>query len=108
MKIIHEKFMRLAIDKARQGIKNEQSPFGVCITKNEEVISCVHNAVWERTDITAHAEILTIREACKKLNTVDLSGFVLLYPCQPCAICFSPCHWPKFSTLLYGTRIWDA
>ena len=86
MKIIHEKFMRLAIDKARQGIKNEQSPFGVCITKNEEVISCVHNAVWESTDITAHAEILTIREACKKLNTVDLSGCVIYSTCEP-----SPC-----------------
>src|SRR3990167_4880265 len=87
MKIIHEKFMRLAIDKARQGIKNEQSPFGVCITKNEEVISCVHNAVWESTDITAHAEILTIREACKKLNTVDLSGCVIYSTCEPCPMC---------------------
>ena len=100
--------MRLAIDKARQGIKNEQSPFGVCITKNEEVISCVHNAVWESTDITAHAEILTIREACKKLNTVDLSGCVIYSTCEPCPMCFSACHWAKISTIVYGTRIEDA
>ena len=100
--------MRLAIDKARQGIKNEQSPFGVCITKNEEVISCVHNAVWESTDITAHAEILTIREACKKLNTVDLSGCVIYSTGEPCPMCFSACHWAKISTIVYGTRIWDA
>ena len=65
MKTIHEKFMRLAIDKARQGIKNGQTPFGVCISKDAEVISCVHNIVWESMDITAHAEIHAIREACK-------------------------------------------
>ena len=108
MKIIHEKFMRLAIDKARQGIKNGQTPFGVCVSKDEDVISCVHNIVWESMDITAHAEIHAIREACKKLNTVDLSGCVIYSTCEPCPMCFSACHWAKISTIVYGTRIEDA
>ncbi|MDO8140382.1 MAG: nucleoside deaminase [Candidatus Brocadiales bacterium] len=100
--------MRLAIDKARQGIKNGQTPFGVCISKDEEVVSCVHNIVWENMDITAHAEIHAIREACKKLNTVDLSGCVIYSTCEPCPMCFSACHWAKISTIVYGTRIEDA
>ena len=101
MKTIHEKFMRLAIDKARRGIKNGQTPFGVCISKDAEVISCVHNIVWESMDITAHAEIHAIREACKKLNTVDLSGCVIYSTCEPCPICLSACHWANISTIVY-------
>ncbi|MCF6156915.1 MAG: nucleoside deaminase [Candidatus Brocadia sp.] len=100
--------MRLAISKARQGIENGQTPFGVCITKEGEVVSCVHNIVWESMDITAHAEIHAIREACKKLNTVDLSGCIVYSTCEPCPMCFSACHWAKISKIIYGVRIEDA
>jgi tRNA(Arg) A34 adenosine deaminase TadA len=103
-----EKFMRLAISKAKQGVEMGQTPFGVCITKDGEVVSCVHNIVWESMDITAHAEIHAIREACKKLNTVDLSGCVVYSTCEPCPMCFSACHWAKISKIVYGTRIEDA
>lgn len=105
---VDEKFMRLAISKARQGIENGQTPFGVCITKEGEVVSCVHNIVWESMDITAHAEIHAIREACKKLNTVDLSGCIVYSTCEPCPMCFSACHWAKISKIIYGVRIEDA
>lgn len=102
------KFMRLAISKARQGIEKGQTPFGVCITKGWEVVSCVHNIVWESMDITAHAEIHAIREACRKLNTIDLSGCVIYSTCEPCPMCFSACHWAKISKIVYGVRIEDA
>ena len=103
-----EKFMRLAIEKAKEGIIKGQTPFGVCISKEGEVISCVHNIVWESTDITSHAEIHAIREACKKLNTVDLTGCVIYSTCEPCPMCFSACHWARISKIIYGTRIEDA
>ena len=105
---VDEKFMRLAINKAKQGIKQGQTPFGACISKDGEVISCVHNIVWESLDITAHAEISAIREACKKLNTVDLSGCVIYSTCEPCPMCFSACHWAKISKIVYGAQIEDA
>ena len=105
---VDEKFMRLAINKAKQGIKQGQTPFGACISKDGEVISCVHNIVWESLDITAHAEISAIREACKKLNTVDLSGCVIYSTCEPCPMCFSACHWAKISKIVYGAQIKDA
>lgn len=103
-----EIFMRIAISKARQGVEKGQTPFGVCITKEGEIVSCVHNIVWESTDITAHAEIHAIREACKKLNTVDLSGCIVYSTCEPCPMCFSACHWAKISKIIYGARIEDA
>lgn len=105
---VDEKFMRLAINKAKQGIKQGQTPFGACISKDGEVISCVHNIVWESLDITAHAEISAIREACKKLNTVDLSGCVIYSTCEPCPMCFSACHWARISKIVYGAQIEDA
>ncbi len=107
-KTTDEKFMRLAIHKAREGILKGQTPFGACIVQGDTVIACVHNVVWESTDITAHAEIHAIRDACKKLNTIDLSGCVIYSTCEPCPMCFGACHWAKISRIVYGTRIDDA
>lgn len=106
--LLDEQFMKLAIRKARQGVKKGQTPFGACIVKNGEIISCVHNIVWETMDITAHAEIHAIRAAGKILNTVDLSGCVIYSTCEPCPMCFSACHWARISKIVCGTRIGDA
>ncbi len=101
-------FMRLAIDKAISGIKKGQTPFAACIAKGGKTITCVHNMVWANTDITAHAEILAIREACTKLETIDLSGCTLYSTCEPCPMCFTACHWARISNIVYGARIEDA
>ena len=103
-----ENFMRLAIQKAKEGVDNGQAPFGACIVKNDEIISCEHNRVWETTDITAHAEIVAIREACKKLNAIDLSGCIIYSTTEPCPMCYSAIHWAKISKIVFGTRIQDA
>ncbi len=103
-----EKFMRLAVGKAMQGIKNGQTPFGACIARNGAVISLAHNMVWRNTDITAHAEINAIRAACRKLKTVDLSGCVVYSTCEPCPMCFSACHWARISRIVFGAGIADA
>ncbi len=103
-----ELFMRAAIAKARQGIKRGQTPFGACVVKNNKVISCEHNLVWRNNDITAHAEIVAIRYACRKLKTINLSGCMLYSTCEPCPMCFSACHWAGISRIVYGARIRDA
>jgi len=80
-----EKWMCLAINKAKEGILDGQTPFGACIIKNNRLISCVHNHVWKNTDITAHAEIS-----------------------EPCPMCFSACHWARIAKIVYGASIKDA
>ncbi|MHA1871437.1 MAG: nucleoside deaminase [Promethearchaeota archaeon] len=105
---LDEKYMRMAIEKTKEGMKEGQTPFGACIVKDGEVIACEHNKVWATTDITAHAEIVAIREACKKLNTIDLSGCVIYSTCEPCPMCFSAIHWARISTIVYGASIADA
>ncbi len=103
-----EKFMRAAIDMARKGIKKGQTPFGACIVKDGEIISCTHNLVWKNMDITAHAEICAIRDACQRLKTVDLSDCVIYSTCEPCPMCFAACHWARIGEIVYGARIEDA
>ena len=104
----HDTYMRMAIRKTMEGIRKGQSPFGACIVKGNRVIACVHNTVWKSTDITAHAEIHAIRQACKRLNTIDLSGCTIYSTCEPCPMCFSACHWAKIRTIVFGARIQDA
>ncbi len=104
----HKQYMQLAINKAQQGIKKGQTPFGACLVKTNTVVVCTHNMVWQNTDITAHAEIIAIRKACLKLKTIDLSGLILYSTCEPCPMCFSACHWAGIPKIVYGTGIKDA
>ncbi|MBF0522207.1 MAG: nucleoside deaminase [Candidatus Omnitrophica bacterium] len=105
---LDEKYMRLAIAKAKEGIRKGQTPFGACIVKDGKVLSCVHNTVWKETDITSHAEVHAIREACRKIKSIDLKGSVIYSTCEPCPMCFSACHWANISTIVYGAKISDA
>ncbi|MFQ6615237.1 MAG: nucleoside deaminase [Fidelibacterota bacterium] len=103
-----ERFMLLAIEKAREGLQKGQSPFGVCLARSGRVVVTAHNRVWETSDITAHAEILAIREACARLNTVDLSGCTLYSTTEPCPMCFGAIHWARIDRIVYGATISDG
>jgi len=102
------KFMRLAIAKAREGVRKGQTPFGACIVKDNRVIACRHNLVWKKNNITAHAEIVAIGAACQALKTIDLSGCTIYSTCEPCMMCFSACHWARISRIVSGCAIKDA
>ncbi len=106
--IKNEYFMNKAIECAKKGISQGQTPFGACIVKDNKVISSGHNKVWVNTDITAHAEIVAIRQACKKLKSIDLRGVTIYSTCEPCPMCFSAIHWAGISTIVYGAGISDA
>lgn len=103
-----EAFMRLALEKASQGILRGQTPFGACIVRRGKVIALEHNCVWRTTDITAHAEVQAIRKACEKLKTVSLAECVLYSTCEPCPMCFSACHWAGIQKVYFGAFIRDA
>jgi tRNA(Arg) A34 adenosine deaminase TadA len=100
--------MRLAIEKCRSGIAAGQSPFGCAIARDEQVISCSHNTVVLTTDITAHAEVNAIREACREVNSIFLDGSIVATTCEPCPMCMSALHWARVDTVYYGATIADA
>ncbi|MFH1061300.1 MAG: nucleoside deaminase [Candidatus Omnitrophota bacterium] len=103
-----EYFMKKAINCAKQGVSKGQTPFGACIVKDEKVVSLAHNQVWANNDITAHAEIMAIRAACKKLKSISLKGAMIYSTCEPCPMCFAAVHWSGISTIVYGAGIKDA
>lgn len=104
----HTKYMKLAIQIAREGIADGQTPFGACIVSGNNVVSTAHNTVWREVDITAHAEVNAIRLACKALNRVDLSDCVIYSTCEPCPMCFSAIHWARIPQVYHGASIEDA
>ncbi len=100
--------MRLAIDKCRQGLALGQSPFGCAIARGDEILSCSHNTVVLTTDITAHAEVNAIREACRHTGNIFLEGAIVATTCEPCPMCMAALHWSRVDTVYFGATIADA
>lgn len=103
-------YMKKAKENADNGImKNEGGPFGaVIIDKDGNIVSNGNNKVLKEKDPTAHAEIVAIREACKKLDTYDLSDCVLYTSCEPCPMCLSAIIWANIKVVYYGCTKDDA
>ena len=101
-------FMRLAIDKAREGIAAGQSPFGAVIVRGSEIVAASHNTVWQDTDPTAHAEINAIRLAAAALSGIDLESCEIFSTCEPCPMCLAAIHWSKIRRVVFGASIADA
>ena len=104
------KFMNQAKQNADNGInQKEGGPFGAVITdKDGNIISNGNNQVLKNNDPTAHAEIVAIREACKKLNTYDLKNYTLYTSCEPCPMCLSAIIWANIKEVYYGCTKEDA
>lgn len=102
--------MDLAIEEARKTMnENLGGPFGAMITDNDgNVIAVSSNTVLGSHDPTAHAEINVIREACKKLKTHDLKGYILYATGYPCPMCLSAIMWANIKKVYYGTNLEDA
>ena len=103
-----EALMRQAVAAARRGIQQGQSPFGCAISLDGTVIAVEHNRVFASTDITAHAEITAIREACSKVGRIHLLGAIVASTCEPCPMCMAALHWARVARVYYGATIDDA
>lgn len=103
-------FMELAKKTAEIGVsKNEGGPFGaVIVDKHNNIIANGNNKVLLQNDPTAHAEIVAIRAACKKLNTYDLTGMTIYTSCEPCPMCLSAIIWSNISTVYFACTKNDA
>ncbi|MEZ5967115.1 MAG: nucleoside deaminase [Planctomycetota bacterium] len=103
-----DRWMQLAIDQARRGIAAGQSPFGAVVVRAGTLVAAGHNEVWHRTDITAHAEVVTIQRACQTLASIDLSGCSIYTTTEPCPMCASAIHWARLDECVSGAAIADA
>ena len=101
--------MKAAIALAEEGIaKGEGGPFGCVIVKDDKIIGRGYNKVISTMDPTAHAEIIAIRDACKKLESFQLENCEIYTSCEPCPMCLGAIYWARPKIIYYGNTKEDA
>ena len=99
----HESYMRMAIGLACSELgRKEGRPFGAVIVRGAEVLGSGCNRAVLDSDPTAHAEIVAIRDACRKLQSHRLDGSVLYSSSEPCPMCLSAMYWAGIKQLYFG------
>jgi tRNA(Arg) A34 adenosine deaminase TadA len=85
-------------------------PFGALIvsTKTGERLMRATNAVMRENDPSSHAELRTVRLACKKLKRPSLAGYTMYSTCEPCPMCMANALWAKLDRVVFGATIADA
>ncbi len=105
----NNKYMLKAIKMAEENFRSGNGgPFGAVVVRNGEIIAAAGNCVTSTNDPTAHAEVVAIREACKKLETFDLSGCEIFASCEPCPMCLGAILWSRIGKLYYAADRNDA
>jgi tRNA(Arg) A34 adenosine deaminase TadA len=104
----HQQFMRAALALAKQSVDEGGGPFGAVIVYEGKIIARGNNRVTASNDPTAHAEILTIREAGQALGRFVLSGCELYVSCEPCPMCLAAAYWARLDRIFYAATREEA
>ena len=98
-----EKFMEAALQEAYDGIeKNHGGPFGAVVVKDGRIVGRGHNRVLYKKDPTCHGEMEAIRDACKNLETHDLTGCQLYTTAEPCPMSLGGILWANIQEVYFG------
>src|SRR6266478_2586266 len=97
--------IRLSIEMMRCG---KGGPFGAVVVKSNKIVVRGSNEVTSGNDPTAHAEIVAIRNACKRLKTFQLDDCDLYTSCEPCPMCLSAMYWARLRGVFYGNTRKDT
>ena len=102
-------YMRAAIRLSHQMMRRGKGgPFGAVIVRKGKIIGRGCNQVTSSNDPTAHAEIVCIRDACRRLNTFQLDECELYTSCEPCPMCLSAIYWARLRKVYYANTRKDA
>lgn len=102
-------FMREAIIESEKNLKTgDGGPFGAVVVRNGKIIGRGHNEVIKNSDPTCHGEIQAIRDACKYLQTYDLTGCELYTSAMPCPMCLGAIIWANIKVVYYGNSAQDT
>ena len=97
-----ESWMRQALDLAHRSVVAGNHQFGALLVLNDEVVVEAENTVNSESDITRHAEMNAISQACHILSKNDLSRSILFTSTEPCAMCSGALYWAGIKTVVYG------
>lgn len=97
-------FMRAALDEARAAAERGEVPVGAVVVLNDEIIARAGNRTIGDCDPAAHAEIIALREASKRLVNYRLAGAELYVTIEPCAMCAGAMIQARIARLVYGAE----
>lgn len=107
--MMQEEFMRRAIALAMENVRSGSGgPFAAVIVKDGRVVAEGVNSVTATNDPTAHAEVVAIREACRKLGDFQLTDCDLYTTCEPCPMCLGAIYWARPARVFYASVAADA
>lgn len=95
-------FMKQALKCAKKALLLDEVPIGALIVKDGKIIAKGYNKSINSTDTTAHAEIVAVRKACKKLNNYRLNGCTVYVTIEPCAMCTGALIWARVKKIVFG------
>ncbi|MDB6112017.1 MAG: cytidine/deoxycytidylate deaminase family protein [Pedosphaera sp.] len=104
-KVFMQEAIRLSIQRMRQG---QGGPFGAVVVRKGKIIGRGWNQVTSSNDPTAHAEVVAIREACRRLGKFQLDDCELYTSCEPCPMCLSAMYWARLKKVWYANTRKDA
>jgi tRNA(adenine34) deaminase len=104
----HEEAMRVALDEAKLAAAKGDVPVGAVILHNGEIIAQRHNEREASNDPTAHAEVLALQDASKRLNDWRLSECTLVVTLEPCVMCAGATQSARIGRLVYGAANFEA
>lgn len=100
--------MREAIRLSLASVAEGGGPFGCVIVRGGEVVGAGANRVTRDNDPTAHAEVVAIRDACRRLGTFRLDGVDVYASCEPCPMCLAALYWARVGRVFYAATAADA
>ena len=99
---MHEHYMKLALEEARQAMAEEEVPIGAVIVRDDRVIARAHNQREQLHDPTAHAEMIAITQAAEALRSWRLDDCTLYVTLEPCPMCAGAIVQARIPTVVYG------
>jgi tRNA(Arg) A34 adenosine deaminase TadA len=106
---MEKRFMRRAIELSVENVRNGNGgPFAALVVRQDEILATGTNLVTTALDPTAHAEIVAIREACRKLAQFQLAGCEIYTTCEPCPMCLGAIYWARPARVYFGNTAADA
>jgi tRNA(Arg) A34 adenosine deaminase TadA len=97
-----DEMMGLAIEQARLGLAAGEVPIGAVVVSGGEVVARAFNQPIRACDPTAHAEVLALREAARRLGNYRLTGTVLYVTVEPCLMCVGALVHARVAEVVYG------
>lgn len=98
------KFMKMALAEARKALQKGEVPVGAIITDGAKLLARGHNCPIRTGDPTAHAEIIALRKAARKIGNYRLTGLTMYVTVEPCPMCLGAIIQARIKKLVYGAE----